>query len=753
MLARLRGLLHPRRCLVLLAVFLAGVTTASATWNLPGGGAGAAVASTDFHAPSVTGATVAPQGATAAGGAVQPGAAFVVYANVVDPGGSGVAWVRTDLSSLASGATAVPLTPCTGTCTIGTKAYGWSSAPITADAGLAQGTQTYGIWGQDNVGNLGIPVSYTATVDFTSPSVTAAAVAMASPATVGWVHRSGSYTVYANATDAGAPASGIATVTADVSSITPGTTSLALPACTTACTVGGVRYTYKSAATTAGSAIADGAVSVGVTASDKAGNTAGGSAAATVDSAAPAVTGAVIVNSSPVDAGYLKPGNNYVVYASAVDTGSPASGIGTVTADVSALTAGGTAVALSACTTSCTYGGVTYGYKSGSKTAGTSVPAGATAFTITATDKAANAASGTYSVNVDTTAPTVSGLAIANTTTSAAGWVRKSGAYLVYANASDASGISSVKANVSTLTSGQTALALPACSTGCTVGGVTYAYKSASKTAASTLAAGAVSFTVTATDGVGNTTTANGSGTADNTAPAALAEAIAPTATGVPGYIGQGRTYMVYTNAADVGSGVYSVAASVKNVTTGQTTLALPACVSGCTIGGVVRGYASAALTANASITGTSKTWTVTATDLAGNAGTSASQTVAIDNTAPTVAITFPTASFSTGWLAGCSTPSTADICGTSSDASSGVATVQLSLRQASAPSLYWNPATSSFSSATEVLMPATGTISWSLAAASAWFTNLSSYTIRAVATDSASNTATPASTTFTWQP
>jgi hypothetical protein len=749
MLARLRGLLHPRRGLLLLAVFLAGVTTASATWDLPGAGAGSAVASTDFHAPSVTGATIAPQGATAAGGAVRPGAAFVVYANVVDPGGSGVAWVQADVSSLAPGATAVPLTQCT--CTIGAKAYGWSSAPLTADAGLVQGSQSYGIWGQDNVGNLGTPVSYAATVDSTSPSVTAAAVAMASPATVGWVHRSGSYTVYANAADAGSPASGIATVTADVSGLTPGATSLALPACTTSCTVGGVRYAYKSAAATAGPAIADGPVSVGVTASDKAGNTAGRSAAATVDSTAPAVTGAVLVNTTPSDPGYLKPGNSYVVYANAADAGSPASGIGTVTADVTALTAGQTALVLSACTTSCTYGGVTYGYKSASKTAAGSVPAGPAAFAVTATDKAANSAPGSFSVSVDATPPTVPGVAIANTTTNAAGWVRKGGAYAVYANASDASGISSVKANVSTLTSGQTALALSACGTGCSVGGVTYAYKSAATTAASTLAAGAVGFTVTATDGVGNTTTANGSGTADNTVPAATAEAIVPTATGVPGSIGQGRAYMAYTNAADAG-GVYSVTANVKNITTGQIALVLPACVPGCTVGGVARGYASAALTANASIAGTSKTWTVTVTDLAGNTATSAGQTVAIDNTAPAVAITFPASSYSSGWAAGCSTPATADICGTASDAGSGVASVQVSLRQAAAPGLYWNPATSSFSSATEMLMPAAGTTSWSLAAASAWFTTLGSYTIRAVATDSASNGAA-ASTTFTFKP
>jgi hypothetical protein len=751
MLARLRGLLHPRRGLVLLAVFLAGVTTASATWDLSGDGAGAATASTDFHAPTVTGATIAPQGATAAGGAIQPGAAFVVYANVVDPGGSGVAWVHADASAVASGASSVSLTPCVTGCTVGTMTYGWSSAPIAADAGLSQGTQLYGIWARDNVGNLGTSVTYTATVDSSAPTVTAAVVAMASPASVGWVHRSGTYTVYANATDAGSPASGVATVTADVSGLTPGATSLSLPACASSCSVGGVRYSYKSAATAAGPAIADGGAGIGVTATDKAGNTAAGMAPATVDSTGPSVTGAVVVNSSPSDAGYVKAGNTYVVYANAADTGSSASGIGTVTADVSALTAGASAVALSACTTSCTQGGVTYGYKSGSKIAGASTPAGPAAFTVTATDKAANAAPATFSVNVDATAPAVPGVAIANTTTNAAGWVRKSGTYAVYANASDPSGISAVKANVSTITSGQTALALSACSSGCTVGGVTYAYKSVSKTAGSTLAAGAVSFTVTATDGVGNATTVNGAGTADNTAPTASAEAIAPTATGVPGFIGQGRSYAVYTNAADGGSGVYSVTASVKNITTGQSALALPAC-AGCTLAGVARGYASAALTANASISGTSKTWTVTVTDLAGNAATSASQTVAIDNTAPTVAITFPASSYSGGWTAGCSTPSTADICGTASDAGSGVAGVQISLRQAAAPALYWNPATSSFSSAGEVLMPATATTSWSLAAGSAWFANLTSYTIRAVATDSASNTATT-STTFTFTP
>jgi hypothetical protein len=747
MLARPLGRLRPACGLLLLAAFLVCATSASASWHLPGGGVGVAQASPDFHAPTVVGGTIAPPGITAPGGAVRPGGQFVVYANAFDTG-TGVAWVRTNVSTVKAGSTSVSLSPCTSGCTIGGTTYGWSSPALTADAGLSQGAHSYSVWSGDNIGNVGAPTNYSADVDSTNPAVSVAVVAMASPATVGWVNRSGTYAVYAKAADAGSPASGLATVIANVSSLTPGTTALALTTCSSNCTVGGVTYTYKSASVTAGASIADGSASFSVAATDAASNSATANFTATADSTAPVLTSAVIANSSPSTPGFVKPGGAYILYANVSDAG----GIATLTANVSNVTPGQTALALTACA-SCTVGGVTYGYKTASQTAGAAIAAGSTSFTVTAVDKAANTTGSSYSVTVDSAGPTVSGVAVANTTTSAAGWVRKSGAYIVYANATDPSGVSSVKANVSTLTSGQTALALSACSTSCTVGGVTYGYKSASKTAAATLAAGAVSFTVTATDGVSNTTTANGSATADNTAPTAAAETLATVTTGVPGYLSQGRSYVVYANAADAASGIFSVTAKVSTLTTGQTALALPACSTGCTAGGTAYGFTSAPLTANASISGTSKTFTVTVTDQAGNATTSAAQSVTIDNAAPAVAITFPASTYNGGWSAGCSTPATDDVCGTATDSSSGVWGVQISLREATSPSLYWNPATSSFSSATEVLMPVTLALpNWSMAAASAWFTNLSSYTIRAVATDAAANTAT-VSTTFTFKP
>jgi hypothetical protein len=711
-----------------------------------------AQASPDFHAPSVNSATIAPVDMTAAGGGVRAGGQFVVYAKLTDPGGTGVASASADISSIAAGMTSVALSPCVSSCTIGSTTYTWSSVPISADAGLTEGTQSFSVWGTDNASNTGSPTAFSVIADNTSPTASAAVVVASATSGVGYVRQGGTYVVYASASDAGNPASGIAAVTADVSALNAGVTMLSLPKCSSGCKVGGVTYGYKSAVTTAESSLAEGTFSVPVTATDKAGGTGSITAAGSVDNTAASVTAAAVVTSATSSAGYLKPGGTYLVYANASDGGAPASGIATVKADVSAITAGQTALSLSACTSSCTIGGVTYGYKSSSKTAD-ALNAGTVGFTVTATDKAAGASSGSYSVVVDATAPTVTAVAIATTTTGVPGWLRKSGAYNVYANATDANGVATVKANVSTITSGQTALALTACTTGCTVGGVTYAWKSANKTAGSSLAAGAVSFTVTATDKANNAATASGGATVDNTAPAVSSAAIATVATNVPGYLSQARDYVVYGDTSDAASGVFKLTAKVNALTTGQTALLMPVCVSSCSAGGLAHGFTSAATTANATLSAGSKTYTLTATDNAGNAVTTSSQTVVVDNTAPTVAITFPTAAYAGGWAAGCGTALVADVCGTATDATAGVAKVQASFRQAAAPSLYWDPQPATFSSASEVLSTTTLALpSWSFPIAAAAFANGAGYTVRALATDAAGNTATT-STTFTFTP
>jgi hypothetical protein len=237
----------------------------------------------------------------------------------------------------------------------------------------------------------------------------------------------------------------------------------------------------------------------------------------------------------------------------------------------------------------------------------------------------------------DWTGPTVSASVIAHS--SKGPGVKASGTYAIYANASDsgnpASGVSTVAANVNSITSGQTAVALPTCSTSCTVNGVTYAYKSAQLTAGSTLAAGSVSYTVTGKDAANNTGTANGfSVTVDNTVPTAGAAAAAHAFAGA--LIKQNGSYWVYANATDTGSGIDTVSASVTNITTGQSAVALTSCSSSCTVGGVTYGYKSAQLTSNTTLAAGSKTFTITATDVAGNVispATSFSTTV--DNTGP----------------------------------------------------------------------------------------------------------------------
>jgi len=252
-----------------------------------------------------------------------------------------------------------------------------------------------------------------------------------------------------------------------------------------------------------------------------------GSFSSAPDWTAPTVNASVIAHSAS-GAG-VKSSGTYAVYANVGDNGNPASGVSTVTANVNSITTGQTAVALTTCSSSCTVGGVTYGYKSATLTANSGLTNGASInFTVTPKDAANNTGTAqTFSVTVDTTLPT--GLASVAAHATAGARIKASGTYYVYANASDAgSGVDTVTANVNTLTAGQTAVPLTACSSSCTVAGTTYAYKSASLTADSTLTAGSKTYNITATDAAGNATAAtNFTATVDNTAPTASAVATA----------------------------------------------------------------------------------------------------------------------------------------------------------------------------------------------------------------------------------
>lgn len=124
----------------------------------------------------------------------------------------------------------------------------------------------------------------------------------------------------------------------------------------------------------------------------------------------------------------------------------------------------------------------------------------------------------TVSAAADWIAPVAEVSTIVKSQGGAAGYVKEKGTYYVYADVAEsgnpASGTSSVKANVSVLTSGQTAVSLVAGSY--SAGGIAYDYRSAQLTASSGLSAGSKSYSLTSTDAVGNSRTQNFTATVDN---------------------------------------------------------------------------------------------------------------------------------------------------------------------------------------------------------------------------------------------
>ncbi|MBS1679271.1 MAG: hypothetical protein JST08_17990 [Actinobacteria bacterium] len=125
----------------------------------------------------------------------------------------------------------------------------------------------------------------TAAPDFTPPAITATVVAKNQGGVTGFVHNGGAYFVYANVSpDTGNPASGLATVKANVGELTSGQTGAALAA--GSYTAGGVSYGYRSAELTANSVV-EGSHPYSVTATDNAGNARTVEGTATVDNLAP----------------------------------------------------------------------------------------------------------------------------------------------------------------------------------------------------------------------------------------------------------------------------------------------------------------------------------------------------------------------------------------------------------------------------------------------------------------------------------
>jgi hypothetical protein len=138
-------------------------------------------------------------------------------------------------------------------------------------------------------------------------------------------------------------------------------------------------------------------------------------------------------------------------------------------------------------------------------------------------------------------------------------------------------------------------------------------------------------------------------------------------------------------------------------------------------------------------------TFAVTATDAVGNVSAAASYSWTVAAAAPGGSITFPANGGSyhfAGFNAGCSSATTGDICGS---AGAGASTVQVSIRQVST-GLYFDGA--GFVGASEALLPASGTTSWSYPLNVGSAAN-GDYAIRYYATNGAGNTSAASPTTI----
>jgi hypothetical protein len=141
---------------------------------------------------------------------------------------------------------------------------GSSSVSVTIPELTSAGTHTlYAI------GSMGTQASATFGVsahDVTAPAVTSAAIAKSTGGASGYVTQGGQYRVYASVTDLGSPPSGVSTVTADVSNVTIGATSVSLTP--GSFTVDGVSYNYRSGNRSVSGSVPSGSTTFSISATD-----------------------------------------------------------------------------------------------------------------------------------------------------------------------------------------------------------------------------------------------------------------------------------------------------------------------------------------------------------------------------------------------------------------------------------------------------------------------------------------------------
>jgi hypothetical protein len=199
------------------------------------------------------------------------------------------------------------------------QAAGTALASVTIPNGTGAGSHSiYAIGSAGTTASANFLVS-----DTTPPNVTAAVVAKSSGGTPGWLKAGAGYYVYANVSDP-APSSGVAAVTADVSTVTTGANSVSMTTAGGPFSVGGVSYAYRSALQTANAGLGAGVKAFSIHATDTASNavTQGGFSV-TIDATAPVASDVQTTNVAGGTAGKAEAGDTLTyTFSEAVEPGS-----------------------------------------------------------------------------------------------------------------------------------------------------------------------------------------------------------------------------------------------------------------------------------------------------------------------------------------------------------------------------------------------------------------------------------------------
>jgi hypothetical protein len=189
-------------------------------------------------------------------------------------------------------------------------ATGSATVSVTIPNGTAEGSHSVYA-----VGDLGTVAGAPIRIDTVGPTVSAAAIAKSTGGTPGYLKQGGTYYVYANLNDA----NGVASATADVSTVTTGITTAPMTA--GSYTVDGVSYGWRTALLTASNPLAAGSKAFSVTGTDTLGHGATqGGFSVTIDNTVPAASDIQTTNVVGGTAGKPEAGDTVIfTFTEAID--------------------------------------------------------------------------------------------------------------------------------------------------------------------------------------------------------------------------------------------------------------------------------------------------------------------------------------------------------------------------------------------------------------------------------------------------